>query len=125
MLTRSVRICGLLSVVFCGTHLRSSDILLIEVTQRGTGALLEKRDLHLIDESGAVVVLTLWGEQARSHDVDLQHQAVGVKGASVREFNDLSFFDLITFSCSSCYLSIALTVRFRGNYIGGFEYIGR
>uniref|UniRef100_A0A915C2S8 Replication protein A subunit n=3 Tax=Parascaris univalens TaxID=6257 RepID=A0A915C2S8_PARUN len=58
-----------------------------QVTQRSTGALLEKRDLHLIDESGAVVVLTLWGEQARSHNLDLQHQAVGIKGASVREFN--------------------------------------
>uniref|UniRef100_A0A914RQU6 Replication protein A OB domain-containing protein n=1 Tax=Parascaris equorum TaxID=6256 RepID=A0A914RQU6_PAREQ len=74
-------------VIFYGTHLCRNDILLIKVTQRSTGALLEKRDLHLIDESGAVVVLTLWGEQARSHNLDLQHQAVGIKGASVREFN--------------------------------------
>uniref|UniRef100_A0A183V0M0 Replication protein A subunit n=1 Tax=Toxocara canis TaxID=6265 RepID=A0A183V0M0_TOXCA len=57
-----------------------------QVTQRSTGALLEKRDLHLIDQSGAIVVLTLWGEQARSRDADIQHQALGIKGASVREF---------------------------------------
>ncbi|VDK45473.1 unnamed protein product [Anisakis simplex] len=58
-----------------------------QVTQRSTGALLDKRDIHLIDTSGTVVVLTLWGEQAKKNDTDLLHQVVGIKGASVREYN--------------------------------------
>uniref|UniRef100_A0A0N5ARY3 Replication protein A subunit n=1 Tax=Syphacia muris TaxID=451379 RepID=A0A0N5ARY3_9BILA len=58
-----------------------------QVTQRSTGESLDKRDLELIDQSGVVAVLTVWGEYARNIEKTCEHQTIGIKGALVREFN--------------------------------------
>lgn len=58
-----------------------------QVTARNTGAQLEKRDIILIDTSETEIALTLWGEQARTYDKEIEGQTIGIKGAFVKEFN--------------------------------------
>ncbi|CAL2032706.1 unnamed protein product [Caenorhabditis brenneri] len=52
------------------------------------GKTLVKREMELIDESGAVVRLTLWGEEASKAPLeDYLHKVVAFKGVIPREFN--------------------------------------
>lgn len=41
----------------------------------------------LIDTSETEITLTLWGEQARTYDKEIEGQTIGIKGAFVKEFN--------------------------------------
>ena len=51
---------------------------------------LDKRDIFLVDKSGTETCLTLWGDNAKNFSIPLQ-TVIGVKGASVREFNGIKF----------------------------------
>lgn len=51
------------------------------------GEPLQKRDLELIDQSGTIVNITLWGQDCHKYDQDALHQTMGIKGAFVKEFN--------------------------------------
>lgn len=64
--------------------------IFLQVTQRTTGELLDKRDIELIDQSGVIVNLTVWGDHAHAITRENEHQTIGVKGAWVREFNGWS-----------------------------------
>ncbi|RCN48712.1 replication factor-a protein 1 [Ancylostoma caninum] len=46
-----------------------------------------KRDVQLIDQSGTVVQLTLWGDQAENFDEHAVGQVMSIKGALVKEWN--------------------------------------
>ncbi|VDO83711.1 unnamed protein product [Haemonchus placei] len=46
-----------------------------------------KRDLQLIDQTGTVAQLTLWGDQAENFDEHALGQVISVKGALVKEWN--------------------------------------
>ncbi|KAE9556693.1 hypothetical protein FO519_000099 [Halicephalobus sp. NKZ332] len=49
---------------------------------------LKRRNIHLIDQSGALISLTLWAEHAIAFDVaETEKRVIGIKGAFVREFN--------------------------------------
>jgi replication factor A1 len=57
------------------------------VTSKKNNEELDKRDLHLVDETGTSIRLTLWGDQARSFTTNGQaHPVMALKGVSVREF---------------------------------------
>ncbi|CAI4224683.1 unnamed protein product [Auanema sp. JU1783] len=51
------------------------------------GKNMTKRDIHLIDGTGTIVQLVLWGEQARSMDENAPGQVIGIKGCMVKEWN--------------------------------------
>lgn len=49
---------------------------------------LKRRNIHLIDQSGALINLTLWAEHAVAFDpAETEKRVIGIKGAFVREFN--------------------------------------
>ncbi|KYM93577.1 Replication protein A 70 kDa DNA-binding subunit [Cyphomyrmex costatus] len=56
------------------------------ITQRSTGRELIKRDVNIVDNSGTMVCLTLWGKQAEDFDGS-NNPIVAIKGARVGEFN--------------------------------------
>lgn len=56
------------------------------LTSRTTGKELKKRDLNLVDESNAMVCLTLWGSLAEEFDSS-SNPVLAIKGARVGEFN--------------------------------------
>lgn len=60
------------------------------------GRTLHRRNISIIDDSASVVQLTLWEDDAHNFSYSVG-EVVGLKGASVREFNgkyniELSFF---------------------------------
>ncbi|CAH2096286.1 unnamed protein product [Euphydryas editha] len=57
-----------------------------ELTARNTGKLLKKREISLVDQSGAAITLTLWGNEAETFDAST-NPIIAVKGARVAEFN--------------------------------------
>ncbi|VVC90804.1 replication protein A 70 kDa DNA-binding subunit [Leptidea sinapis] len=56
-----------------------------ELTARSTGKLLKKREVTLVDATGAIC-LTLWGNSAETFDGNA-HPVVAAKGVRVTEFN--------------------------------------
>uniref|UniRef100_A0A1I8B0H8 Replication protein A subunit n=1 Tax=Meloidogyne hapla TaxID=6305 RepID=A0A1I8B0H8_MELHA len=58
----------------------------IQVTSRKDQRLLDKRDIYLVDKSGAEICFTLWNEMAQSFESS-PGKVIGIKGAVVREFN--------------------------------------
>lgn len=56
-----------------------------ELKSRATGRDLIKRDITLVDQSNASIVLTLWGDEAKNFDGYLQPVLL-IKGARVSEF---------------------------------------
>ncbi|KHJ88565.1 replication factor-a protein 1, partial [Oesophagostomum dentatum] len=62
-----------------------------------------KRDIDLIDQSGTVVQLTLWGDQAEHFDDHALGQVISIKGALVKEWNGA--FSLAVASASKIELS--------------------
>ncbi|XP_045448079.1 replication protein A 70 kDa DNA-binding subunit [Melitaea cinxia] len=57
-----------------------------ELTARNTGRLLKKREVTLVDQSGAAITLTLWGNEAETFDAST-NPIIAVKGARLAEFN--------------------------------------
>lgn len=51
------------------------------------GKPMTKRDISLIDTTGTVIQMTLWNDQARQFEDQALGQVIGIKGASVREWN--------------------------------------
>ncbi|CAJ0577228.1 unnamed protein product, partial [Mesorhabditis spiculigera] len=51
-----------------------------------SGNEVVKRDVSLIDDTGTMVTLTLWGDQAREFETN-PGQVIGIHGARVKEFN--------------------------------------
>uniref|UniRef100_A0A914UIP5 Replication protein A 70 kDa DNA-binding subunit n=1 Tax=Plectus sambesii TaxID=2011161 RepID=A0A914UIP5_9BILA len=61
----------------------------VAVPSRKTNEDLNKRDIHLVDDTNLMVTLTLWGEQARNFSInDQEHPIIALKGVSVREFRE-------------------------------------
>ncbi|MFH4975641.1 hypothetical protein AB6A40_002350 [Gnathostoma spinigerum] len=58
-----------------------------QVTARATGTQLDKRDVFLIDQSGTIASLCVWGEACHKYSEDQVGQTLGIKGASVKEYN--------------------------------------
>lgn len=65
-----------------------------ELTAKSTGKLLKKREITLVDSSGAAVTLTLWGGDAESFDGS-STPVVAVKGVRVSEFNGSKSLSLL------------------------------
>ncbi|CAI4225242.1 unnamed protein product [Auanema sp. JU1783] len=51
------------------------------------GKNMTKREVNLIDTTGTIVQLVLWGEQARNMDENASGQVIGIKGCVVKEWN--------------------------------------
>lgn len=56
------------------------------VNSSKTGATLFRRNVSLVDDSNAIVQLTLWGDDAKDFNYN-PGEVIGLKAASVREFN--------------------------------------
>ncbi|KMQ93699.1 replication protein a 70 kda dna-binding subunit [Lasius niger] len=56
------------------------------IVQRSTGRELVKRDVNIVDDSGTMVCVTLWGKQAEDFDGS-NNPIVAIKGARIGEFN--------------------------------------
>ncbi|XP_029174342.1 replication protein A 70 kDa DNA-binding subunit-like [Nylanderia fulva] len=56
------------------------------ITQRSTGRELVKRDINIVDDSGAMISVTLWGKQAEDFDGS-NNPIIAIKGARIGEFN--------------------------------------
>ncbi|KAL6256338.1 hypothetical protein P5V15_012455 [Pogonomyrmex californicus] len=72
-----------------------SDI--VHLTRRTTGQDLVKRDLNIVDDSGTMVCVTLWGKQAEDFDGS-NNPVVAIKGARIGEFNGGKNLSLINSS---------------------------
>ncbi|EGI59093.1 PREDICTED: replication protein A 70 kDa DNA-binding subunit [Acromyrmex echinatior] len=57
-----------------------------QIIQRTTGRELLKRDINIVDDSGTMVCVTLWGKQAEDFDGS-NNPIIAIKGARVGEFN--------------------------------------
>uniref|UniRef100_A0A914BYU2 Replication protein A subunit n=1 Tax=Acrobeloides nanus TaxID=290746 RepID=A0A914BYU2_9BILA len=51
------------------------------------GKEMSRKKIHLVDESGTIVELTLWDTQCDEYDMHLEGNLIAIKGAFVREFN--------------------------------------
>uniref|UniRef100_A0A183EDI5 Replication protein A subunit n=1 Tax=Gongylonema pulchrum TaxID=637853 RepID=A0A183EDI5_9BILA len=49
---------------------------IMQVTARSSGAQLNKRDIQLIDTSETEIMLTLWGDQTRLYDKEIEGQTI-------------------------------------------------
>ncbi|EFN70726.1 Replication protein A 70 kDa DNA-binding subunit [Camponotus floridanus] len=67
------------------------------ITQRTTGKELIKRDINLIDDSGAMICVALWGKEAEDFD-GFNNPILAIKGARVGEFNGGKNLSLINSS---------------------------
>ncbi|XP_072749031.1 replication protein A 70 kDa DNA-binding subunit [Anoplolepis gracilipes] len=56
------------------------------IVQRSTGRELVKRDVNIVDDSNAMVCVTLWGKQAEDFDGS-NNPIIAIKGARIGEFN--------------------------------------
>ncbi|XP_014477578.1 PREDICTED: replication protein A 70 kDa DNA-binding subunit [Dinoponera quadriceps] len=56
------------------------------VSSRNTGKEHMKRDINIVDDSGVMVCVTLWGKQAEEFDGS-DNPIVAIKGARIGEFN--------------------------------------
>ncbi|KAL6438135.1 hypothetical protein ACFW04_004397 [Cataglyphis niger] len=56
------------------------------IVQRTTGRELVKRDVNIVDDSGAMICVTLWAKQAEDFDGS-NNPILAIKGARVGEFN--------------------------------------
>ncbi|XP_018310864.1 replication protein A 70 kDa DNA-binding subunit [Mycetomoellerius zeteki] len=57
-----------------------------QIIQRSTGRELIKRDINIVDDSGTMVCVTLWGKHAEDFDGS-NNPIIAIKGARVGEFN--------------------------------------
>ena len=58
-----------------------------QVTTRADGRQLNKRDIFLVDKSGVEISFTLWGEKVSDITPDNVGVVIGIKGATIKEFN--------------------------------------
>lgn len=56
------------------------------IVQRTTGRELVKRDVNIVDDSGATVCVTFWGKQAEDFDGS-NNPIIAIKGVRIGEFN--------------------------------------
>ncbi|KAL6425446.1 hypothetical protein ACFW04_009553 [Cataglyphis niger] len=56
------------------------------IVQRSTGRELVKRDVNIVDDSNAMICVTLWGKQAEDFDGS-NNPIIAIKGARIGEFN--------------------------------------
>jgi len=85
------------------------------IVQRANGRELVKRDVNIVDDSGMMVCVTLWGKQAE--DFDGSNNAIlAIKGARVGEFNGGKNLSLLTSSVLEKDPDLPEAHRLRGWY---------
>jgi len=62
------------------------------ITKRDTNQSLDKRDIHIVDDTNTLVTVTLWAEKARDFDASSEHSSIAIKGAAVREYQGSIFY---------------------------------
>ncbi|KMQ86591.1 replication protein a 70 kda dna-binding subunit [Lasius niger] len=67
------------------------------IVQRTTGRELVKRDVNIVDDSGAMICVTLWEKEAEDFDGS-NNPILAIKGARVGEFNGGKNLSLINSS---------------------------
>ncbi|XP_071569838.1 replication protein A 70 kDa DNA-binding subunit-like [Temnothorax nylanderi] len=85
------------------------------IVQRTTGRELLKRDVNIVDDSGTMVCVTLWGKQAEDFDGS-NNPIVAIKGARVGEFNGGKNLSLINSSVLEKDPDLPEAHRLRGWY---------
>lgn len=61
-----------------------------EFESKRTGKQLKKRNIRIVDQSGAAIECTSWGDEAASIDPNIQGQVICVKAGRVSDFNGKS-----------------------------------
>ncbi|XP_071626568.1 replication protein A 70 kDa DNA-binding subunit-like [Temnothorax longispinosus] len=85
------------------------------IMQRTTGRELLKRDVNIVDDSGTMVCVTLWGKQAEDFDGS-NNPILSIKGARVGEFNGGKNLSLINSSVLEKDPDLPEAHRLRGWY---------
>ncbi|XP_071577966.1 replication protein A 70 kDa DNA-binding subunit [Temnothorax nylanderi] len=85
------------------------------IVQRTTGRELLKRDVNIVDDSGTMVCVTLWGKQAEDFDGS-NNPILAIKGARVGEFNGGKNLSLINSSVLEKDPDLPEAHRLRGWY---------
>ncbi|XP_024870102.1 replication protein A 70 kDa DNA-binding subunit-like, partial [Temnothorax curvispinosus] len=85
------------------------------IVQRNTGRELMKRDVDIVDDSGTMVRVTLWGKQAEDFDGS-NNPILAIKGARVSEFNSGKHLSLIMSSVLEKDPDLPEAHRLRGWY---------
>ncbi|XP_071648279.1 replication protein A 70 kDa DNA-binding subunit isoform X1 [Temnothorax longispinosus] len=85
------------------------------IMQRTTGRELLKRDVNIVDDSGTMVCVTLWGKQAEDFDGS-NNPILAIKGARVGEFNGGKNLSLINSSVLEKDPDLPEAHRLRGWY---------
>ncbi|XP_077271809.1 replication protein A 70 kDa DNA-binding subunit-like [Temnothorax americanus] len=85
------------------------------IVQRNTGRELLKRDVDIVDDSGTMVRVTLWGKQAEDFDGS-NNPILAIKGARVGEFNGGKNLSLIMSSVLEKDPDLPEAHRLRGWY---------
>lgn len=84
---------------------------LTTITTKSSQREMQKRDLGLVDDSGCLIRLTLWGNEAANFDGS-SHPAIVVKSAKISDFNGMWRFVFYCFRSSNlsfdCMLLCAL-----------------
>ncbi|XP_059611665.1 replication protein A 70 kDa DNA-binding subunit [Phlebotomus argentipes] len=91
---------------------------MVQFTARSSGRELRKRDLTLVDQSKASVILTLWGDDAESFEATYQ-PVVCIKGCRVTEFGGGKTVSLIGNSMMKLNPDIPEGHRVRGWFDNG------
>ena len=89
-------------------------MIVVKSTQRG----VQKRELGLVDDSGCLVRLTLWGQEAEKFDGS-GHPVVVVKSAKLSDFNGRSLSATVQSCVMVAPTSIAEANRLKGWYENG------
>ncbi|XP_024879091.1 replication protein A 70 kDa DNA-binding subunit-like, partial [Temnothorax curvispinosus] len=85
------------------------------IMQRTTGRELLKRDVNIVDDSGTMVCVTLWGKQAEDFDGS-NNPILAIKGARIGEFNGGKNLSLINSSVLEKDPDLPEAHRLRGWY---------
>ncbi|EZA51712.1 Replication protein A 70 kDa DNA-binding subunit [Ooceraea biroi] len=88
------------------------------IVQRTTGRELVKRDVNIVDDSGVMVTVTLWGKQAEDFDGS-NNPIIAIKAARVGEFNGGKSLSLFTSSVLEKDPDLPEAHRLRGWYTAG------
>ncbi|KAH0947912.1 hypothetical protein HN011_011695 [Eciton burchellii] len=99
-----------------GVVTTSSDVQ--HIVQRTTGKELIKRDVSIVDDSGTMVTVTLWGKQAEDFDGS-SNPILAIKAARVGEFNGGKNLSLISSSVLEKDPDLPEAHRLRGWYTAG------
>ncbi|KAL0108123.1 hypothetical protein PUN28_015019 [Cardiocondyla obscurior] len=85
------------------------------IVQRTTGRELIKRDVNIVDDSGMMVSVTLWGKQAEEFDCP-ESAILAIKGGRIGEFNGGKSLSLLSSSVLEKNPDLPEAHRLRGWY---------